>query len=394
MNRKKSIWMTIPFLAIVFSFSAFNFISADKSESKAENRALAQKPIYGKVGIKAYTGDYEKYYTDQFALRDEFLKLHMKGEILLGKTNIKGYYLVDDGWIFQGNSLNLTESKAKEYSDTINDYGKLLRDNGKEVYYVATPQKENILISLLPKFNNSKTLLRNSSRFMSGLNRDDINVINLHDSFNERFTQDKLKDFYFKTDNHWNSKGAFEGFKIIMDAMSKSSKLKVHIKDESYKTETLKKKEFLGVYNRNLYEVYPLNESVPYVYSKAKKPHKYYLHNGEKFQEVDSSKIIATGVKDDVISYPTAYTSSSVHYKVVNEAAPVDKKLLIYRDSYHSAMSWMFEDIFREVEVVDPRYIDSSGTSNRKVAESTDADIVLFMFNDLGFVNMIDELKN
>lgn len=392
MNRKKSIWITVPFLTIVFGFSAINFLTPDKAESVAENRVLATKPILGKTGDKTYTESYEKYYTDQFAFRDQFLKLYMKNDILLGKTDVKGYYLGDD-FILQKNTLRLSESEGQSYSNIINEYGSLFKDKGKDVYYVSTPQKENILTSLLPWYSNLNILLENNQRFMSGINRDNIHVLSLRDKFLENFNQNTLKDFYFKTDNHWNGIGAYEGFKFIINDMSKNSKLNVKINDDSYTTVDVKNKDFLGVYNRNLYELYPTKERIPYVYSKESTPRKCYLHNSKEFNEVDVNSIIAPGIKDSVLSYPTAYTSSNLHYKVVNPSAPINKKLLIYRDSYHSAMSWLFEDIFREVEVVDPRYIYSSNTTNKKIALSTDADIVLFMFNDLGFTNMVSELN-
>ena len=48
----------------------------------------------------------------------------------------------------------------------------------------------------------------------------------------------------------------------------------------------------------------------------------------------------------------------------------------------------MISDIFRDVEVVDPRHIDKVNLTSEQVAENTDADIVLFMFNDLSFKDM------
>ena len=55
----------------------------------------------------------------------------------------------------------------------------------------------------------------------------------------------------------------------------------------------------------------------------------------------------------------------------------------------------MISDVFREVEVVDPRHIDKVNLTSEQVAENTDADIVLFMFNDLSFKDMTfgDELS-
>ena len=391
MNRKKAIWMTIPFLIIVFGFSIANILTPSKLESKEENRALAQKPVLSEIGAKEYGTAYEKYYTDQFVLRDKLSKLYMLSEINLNKTEVKGYYLEDD-WIFQRNKLRLSEADAKTYSDKINKYGKMLKDKGKDVYYASTPQKENVLYSLMPWYSNLDVLVRNTNRFLSGINTGVINTINIRSEFLNSFSQDEIMDFYFKTDNHWNSVGAFEAFKFIMNNVSKNSNINVKIKNSDYTTKIIKGKDFLGIYNRNLYSIYTKNEDIPYVYKKKSNKRDYYLHNGKEFEKVDADKIIAQGINSKEVTYPSAYTSSSIYYKVINNNALINKKILIVRDSYHSAMSWMFEDIFKEVEVVDPRYIKDFNNTSEKLLENTDSDIVLFMFNDLGFVNMIDEL--
>ena len=54
----------------------------------------------------------------------------------------------------------------------------------------------------------------------------------------------------------------------------------------------------------------------------------------------------------------------------------------------------MISDVFREVEVADPRHIDKVNLTSEQVAENTDADIVLFMFNDLSFKDMINQLDS
>ena len=54
----------------------------------------------------------------------------------------------------------------------------------------------------------------------------------------------------------------------------------------------------------------------------------------------------------------------------------------------------MISDVFREVEVVDQRHIDNVNLTSKQVAENTDADIVLFMFNDLSFKDMINQLDS
>ncbi|MEF9935557.1 MAG: DHHW family protein [Clostridium sp.] len=386
MNRKQAIWMIIPFLGIVFGFTALMYIKPDYYESKSENRLLAQKPVKGKTGDKTYSEAYEKYVTDQFPLRDRMLKLHTKIEIEKNKTDINGYYLQGNGWIFEKSSLRLSEDDAKECSDKINEYAKVLRSRGKEVYYASTPQKENTLVNIMPAYSNLNILSRNTQMFLGGINRGNVNLINVSDDFKKNYNSEFLENMYFKTDNHWNGIGAYAGFKSIMNGMG------VKVNDSDYMVESIEGKDFLGIYNQNLYSIYPEGENIEYVYRKGSGGREYYLHNGTDFQRVDKEKIIGTGIKGKEVTYSTAYTSSSIHYKTINRDAPIKKKLLIYRDSYHSAMSWLFEDMFYEVEVVDPRYISKSKTTSMDIAKTTDADIVLMMYNDFGFITMISEM--
>lgn len=391
MNRIKALCISISFLLIVFGFSFINFINPPNEKSAAENRTLAQKPNWDIKETKEFTGLYEEYYTDQFFMRDKFLKFHIRSEIITGKTEIKGFYLKDDFWIVENSKIALKKEQAKGFSDKINKYGDMLNKNGKKVYYVSFPQKENVLESLFPSYSKMEHWQKSRDMFLEGINKD-INVINMSGYFNNNFTQEEMKEFYFKTDNHWNGKGAYQGFKEIVGDISSDIDANVKIKDEDYKTSYLNDKKFKGIYNSHLYNIYDINEKIPYVYNKEESKTKYYLNNGGKFEEVDSREIVANIQDKKEIDYGTAYTQSSIYYKTINKEAPIDKKVLIYKDSYYCAMSWLFSDIFREVEVVDPRYIKKFNKENYNIAETTDADLVLFMFNDLSFLGMIAEL--
>ncbi|MEF9953289.1 MAG: DHHW family protein [Clostridium sp.] len=386
MNRKQAIWVTIPFLIIVFGFTAYRYIKPDYYESKYENRLLSQKPIKDKTGDLSYTEAYEKYVTDQFPLRERMVKGYIKSEIISGKTDVKGYYLQEDGWIFKKNDVRLSEEDAKEYSDKINEYTDILTKKGKKVYYASTPQKENILVNRMPSYSNVDILNRNSERFLNGIDKEKVNVINVREDFINKFSSNEIENFYFKTDNHWNGFGAYEGFKSIMSGMG------IEIDDKDYSVTTLKDKKFVGIYNKNLYNIYPENDRVSYVYRKDSKEREYYLHNKNELVKVPSNKIIGTGINGEDTSYSMAYTGTSIYYKVHNPSAPIKEKLLIFRDSYFSPMTWLFEDMFQEVEVVDPRYIERFNKNTLDIAKTTDADRVLMMYNDFGFITMISEM--
>ena len=82
------------FLTMVFGFSLWNLLRPARSFSENENRALAQLPQFSLESLFAgtFTSDYEEYLTDQFPLRDEWISLKTRAELLLGKKDVNNVY--------------------------------------------------------------------------------------------------------------------------------------------------------------------------------------------------------------------------------------------------------------------------------------------------------------
>ncbi len=70
----------------------------------------------------------------------------------------------------------------------------------------------------------------------------------------------------------------------------------------------------------------------------------------------------------------------------------MNKKILIFRDSYQAPTTLLFADMFKEVEIADPRNINSIYKTYKEIIEESNADIVMFMYNSSGFDSMIDSM--
>lgn len=55
-------------------------------------------------------------------------------------------------------------------------------------------------------------------------------------------------------------------------------------------------------------------------------------------------------------------------------------------------MTLMLADLFSQVEIVDPRYIENLDMTYEDIIKRSDSDIVLFMYNSFGFEGMIKEM--
>lgn len=390
---KKNRYIIIPFLVIIVTFFVFNTISPDKEYSKVENRTLSKRPSLEKVGGENFSKEYEDYYNDQFVFRDFLIGVNTVTDYILNKTEVGNYYVVDNNWILGKFPNIFNEKRLNRYSNAINKLAKVGKSEGKDVYFAMTPHKTNILKHIYPKYIETSSIDKNIKGFEDKLNKEVVNYIEMDDYMMNKFSKKELESMYFKTDHHWNGKGAFEGFKKIIEEMDldiSSENLKNIF--SKYKEVTIDSKKFNGSYNKNICMVVREKEYPNYFTLKENKNNdvEYFL-NGENVKEED---VIATSRQEEEWDYGGAYSRGAQMniLKIKNKDAFSDKKILVIRDSMQGATTWLFRDFFKETELIDPRNISDIKKSYTEIIKESDADIVLFMFNSSGFDSMINEM--
>ena len=390
---KKNRYIIIPFLVIIVTFFVFNTISPDKEYSKVENRTLSKRPSLEKVGGENFSKEYEDYYNDQFVFRDFLIGVNTVTDYILNKTEVGNYYVVDNNWILGKFPNVFNEKRLNRYSNAINKLANVGKSEGKDVYFAMTPHKTNVLKHLYPQYVETRSIDKNIKGFEDKLNKEVINYIEMDDYMMNKFSKKELESMYFKTDHHWNGKGAFEGFKRIIEEMDlgiSSENLKNIF--SKYKEVTVDSKKFNGSYNKNICMVVREKEYPDYFTIKENKNNdvEYFL-NGENVKEED---VIATSRHEEEWDYGGAYSRGAQMniLKIKNKDAFSDKKILVIRDSMQGATTWLFRDFFKETELIDPRNISDIKKSYTEIIKESDADIVLFMFNSSGFDSMINEM--
>lgn len=389
MNNNKAKWITIPFLIVIMGTFFINIINKDKEISTSENRTLQQKPTLEDVKSGTYTSDFESYFSDQFTFREELSSLYSKVQITLGKNKIKSYYLLDNNWIMPTPSKVMTDKDLKATANVINELSQISLENNMQVYYASTPHKESMLTHLYPKYTDGlDNSLNNKNKFKEYVDTENINFIDVDKYFLSKFTESQRENLYFKTDHHWNGIGAYEGFKCIIEEMNVVDE----VSWDEYTTTIFDRGYFLGSYNKNLNKLVQEDESIPYVHLKNKPNYEYFKFDGKNDVKGKEEDFVATRKKEEEILYGGAYMFGNACsiLKIRNEDALSDKKILILRDSYQAPTSWLFADIFSEVQLVDPRYIKTLEMSIDDIIRNSDADIVMFMYNTRDFEMMIN----
>lgn len=395
MNKNKIKYIILPFLIIIFGFLIINIVMPEKKYSIAENRNLEVMPRISDIKDNTFVSKFEKYFIDQFAFREEFIRINRKTEVKLNKSEVGNYYLGKNNWILGKFSKPLSEKKLNKYSNKLNELAEFSDSIGAQVYYVSTPHKTNMLKHLYPKTVDKKDSIDNNKNALKrNLEQDIISFIDLDEYFLNGFNDKEREKLYFKTDHHWNGIGAFEGFKFMAKSMqSEEYDEELDKYFSKYKTVTLKNKNFIGSYNRNLDMLVKEKEYPSYVYLKGAK-YDFYLGYGKKYKKVNEEKVLATSRNNKEWDYGGAYTRGAQCniLRIKNKSAIIKKKALVFRDSYEAPMTWLLADLFSEVDIVDPRNISHINMNYKQIISNSKSDLVIFMYNSFGFDSMIEEM--
>ena len=86
------------FVLLLGGFPLVNLLHQDVKFSDTENRMLEQRPVFSLTELMdgRFMTDFEKYQTDQFAFRDQWIRFQTAADRLLGKNKSGDVYLGKD----------------------------------------------------------------------------------------------------------------------------------------------------------------------------------------------------------------------------------------------------------------------------------------------------------
>ena len=146
--RNKIITSVFCLLLVVGVLSGF-FVP-DKYYSESEKRTLTQK---GAISISDFPSgkmgtEIEKYLSDQFPLRDDWITVKTLTERLSGKTQISGVYFGKDGYLIDA----FTGYNQKQFSANIEALAKLSKSLSIPMQVMLIPTAAQIQSDRLPAY--------------------------------------------------------------------------------------------------------------------------------------------------------------------------------------------------------------------------------------------------
>ncbi|HIT32373.1 MAG TPA: hypothetical protein IAC25_06050 [Candidatus Enterenecus stercoripullorum] len=214
MSKKYSIFITVLFCLFTFGFGAALILLPDRAFSEQENRYLTQfeaptlDNVFGENG--EFMTNFEKYVNDQFPLRDEWIHLKAWSERLLGKQENNDVYFGGDGQ----QTLFAQYTPPTDLEQRV-DYVNQLADNvSVPVYFALIPDKSYVWADRLP---GNAPLVDDGSTIQQaqGLVSRNVNFIDLSDALSG-------DDVFYRTDHHWSTIGAYQGYVALITAMGGS----------------------------------------------------------------------------------------------------------------------------------------------------------------------------
>ena len=277
--------------------------------------------------------------------------------ILLNKketSKIEEKYYIENGAIYE-KTEDINENAIKNNIAKINKICEMYFYNMK-IYFSIIPDKEYYL-----KDSISTNFSQLETKVNSMINKK-IEYIDIADTLS-------LSNFY-RTDMHWKQEN-------LLDVVSRIEKELGIIRKENAKYKEKSLGDFYGSYYKELENNELGPDELKYLTNEVLENCKVYNMETKKQEKIyNFAKINETNNKYDLfLSGATAMTT------ITNENALNDRTLILFRDSFGSSIAPLFANDYKEIILIDIRYINFTILENYiDFDKYKDAD-VLFLYS-------------
>ena len=330
--------------------SLFNYI-IDVDETN-ENRNLKSRPEFSFNNIENsgnairatyhevinYKDEYDKYYTSNFSLKKRLFKPYyfIQNNILHKNPLPEKVVNGKNGWMFLGDSysnvilesrglLKYNKKQVNLICENVLSAANYLKENDIIYYLALAPNKHTIYGDKL--FNTNYNGETKKTQVHNALSNYNLKLIDLGNGFDEIEEQ-----LFFKTNTHWNDLGAYYGYKNLMKGIKREFK---NIKSVSLNEVDIETK------------IHWKEDLTNMLYIRVKEIGEHFTIKNPKSQKIKSRLTIPYNYKRKPETYEHRYKSNAN-----------DLKVLIFRDSFSSAMEKYLAESFGEIVFIWSSIID------------------------------------
>lgn len=352
--------ITAVLLAAFVLLFAFAFLIMEKQEfSEGENRYLEKFPEFTFASLKEgkYTEKLQNYLSDHFPLRDMFMGLKAETEIALGKREIGGVYIAEDGYLIEDYPAPQNTDKIvgqfKKFAESVKD---------AEVSLMLVPTAITIYEEKLPALAPVRSQLATIDEIYGQLS---FRTIDCYDALMAAKGGNEL---YYRTDHHWTGYGAYAAYTAYCEAREITplplNQFEITEVSSDFKGTVYSKLNDAKIKGDTI-TVFENPENRLTVYYEDKKETTDSLYNFEYLDKKDKYSMFLSNIHPFI--------------EITNETADSDKELAVIKDSYANCMVPFLVNHYRKVYVFDTRYY--KGGPSSFINENSKITDVLLLYN-------------
>ena len=315
----------------------FAWVTPAKDISQSERRPLTQFPALDADTLLSgkFMSGFEEYAVDQFPVRDTFRQVKsLFHYYVLGQKDNNGIY-VKDGYAVKQEYPEDPESIRHATDRFRYVYEKYLEQTESKIYAAVIPDKNYYLAE------ESGHLALNYPDLFAQVEEQMpyAEHIDLTGSLNQTS--------YYYTDTHWRQESLLPVAQTLCNAMDMPAP------DVAEFTATKLQRPFYGVYYGQA--ALPLQPEDMYILESQRLNacRVYDFETGEYGEVYDLQKLDSKDIYDVFLS------GAKSLLRIENPNAETDRELIIFRDSFGSAVAPLLVSEYKTVILIDIRYISS-----------------------------------
>ena len=375
MKNRNIIFIVLFILILCIGFSSL--FTDEKNESVAEARVLNKYKhfTFNDFLEGTYQDHLEDTIMDQLILSGtvkktmqpllsihnnllNYQKLCQNKYLKIGKIeNGKIYNFNCDDYIIYGNKT------PKELNERLQLFTKAYSHLNEiiDVYYYYVPSSENFNFEENSKVVNVIDYLNNNMK--KPYHIDELKYNNY----------EEYKNYFYKTDHHWNYKGSYQGYKDIYKLLNVSDKMLEPTEEKTYNV------NFFGSFSRYS-RFYNFKEKLS-VY-KYKIPYSFTTRINGVVRPYDYPNEYDNGTfkKTRAFNHYARYYGGDYSEVIYDFDNPKKDNLLIISNSFSNAVNKLIASHFNKTFVVDLRHYENFNIENYLRIKKVDK--VLILFND------------
>lgn len=341
-NRKRNLVQIVVFNTLIFGITIASVLSPKRAFSENENRTLASKPNFSFDALYngKYTSDYETYITDQFVMRDRWIGVKTRTELLLRKKDINNIYFGKDSYLIQ--KVDTTDVDYEQVKKNITrveafseKYAKIL---GKEhVFVMIAPTAFDILEEKLPPY---ATGYDQDAILDELVKRIPENWIDLRQVLKNHSSE----YIFYRTDHHWTTLGAYYAYEAWANVVGEKP-----LGMENFAISKVSDSFYGTNYSKVHVNVDP---DEMYIFDSGKKFSVEYNMDGKIKNSLYETSYL------DVKDKYSMYLNGNNAFVEINSDEMNGKKLLIIKDSYAHSFTPFVTNHYETTYMIDFRYFN------------------------------------